>query len=127
MAADHADFWVVVGTVAPIAIAADVLLIGQSIPLMPHLPRRADETSFTSWLRQYHLWFIGADLAGCLVVIGLVLYALWNGDSAPWSAWLASGLLFAVLVALCILAVCTATIDRHKPPIVRPGSEESGV
>jgi hypothetical protein len=117
MAADHADFWVVIGTVAPIAIAADVFIIGQSIPLMPHLPRRPDEDSFTSWLRQYHLWFIGADLAGCLAVIGIGLYALWNGDNALWSAWLASCLLFAVLVVLCILAVCTAIIDRHKPLI----------
>jgi Na+/melibiose symporter-like transporter len=115
MTVDHGNFWVVVGTVAPVTIAADVILIGQSIPLMPHLGRRVGEKSFTSWLRQYHMWFIGADLAGCLAVIGIGLYALWNGDNASSSAWLATCLLFVVLIVLCVLAVCTATIRRRKP------------
>jgi hypothetical protein len=115
MTADHGDFWVVVGTVAPVTIVADVVLIGQSIALMPYLPRRVGEESFSSWLRERHMWFIGADLAGCLAVIGIGLYALWNSDNAPWSAWLATCLLFVVLIVLCVLAVCTAVIERQKP------------
>ena len=116
MAADPADFWVVVGTVAPVTIAVDVILIGQSIRLMPRLARREGEDSFTSWLRAYHMWFLGADLVGCLAVIGVCLYALWNRVSATWSAWLAAGLLFVVLAVLCVLAVCTANVERQEVP-----------
>lgn len=115
MTADYGDFWVVVGTVAPVTIAADVILIGQSIPLLPYLRRRVGERSFTSWLRERHMWFIGADLVGCLAVIAISLYALWNGSNAASSAWLAACLLLVVLIVLCILAVCTATIDKQKP------------
>ena len=112
---DHADFWVVVGTVAPVTIAADVILIGQSIPLMPHLKRREGETTWTSRLREYHLHFIGIDLVLCLAVIGLSMNALWTSADSAAQAWAATILLLIVLVALCILAVCTAVIDNNKP------------
>lgn len=114
-ATDHADFWVVAGTVAPVTIAANVILIGQSIPLIPHLKRREGETSWTSKLREYHLHFIGIDLALCLAVIGLCMNALWAGVDSIAQAWTAMILLLVVLVMLCILSVCTAIIDSNKP------------
>ena len=113
-ASDHADFWVVVGTVAPVTIVADVVLIGQSIPLGPYLKRREGETTWTSRLREYHLHFIGIDLALCLAVIGLSMNVLWTGVGSVAEAWTATVLLLIVLVTLCILAVCTAIIDRNK-------------
>ncbi len=113
-ASDHADFWVIVGTVAPVTIAADVILIGQSIPLGRYLKRQEGETTWTSRLREHHLHFIGIDLALCLAVIGLSMNALWTGVDSVAEAWTATILLLIALVTLCILAVCTSIIDRNK-------------
>ena len=57
------------GSAAPLAIVADVVLIGQSIPLGSYLKRQKGETTWTSRLREHHLHFIGIDLALCLAVI----------------------------------------------------------
>ena len=113
-ASDHTDFWVLIGTVAPLAIVADVVLIGQSIPLGSYLKRQKGETTWTSRLREHHLHFIGIDLALCLAVIGLSMNVLWTGVDSVAEAWTATALLLIVLVTLCLLAVCTAIIDRNK-------------
>jgi hypothetical protein len=112
--AGHADFWVAVATISPIAIATNLLSLGQISVRKIALPRDQDEDSFTSWLRARHIRWVLINLAACLVLIGFALRSLWSGsDAVP--GWVAIALLLAMLIELCILAVCTASIfDRFR-------------
>jgi hypothetical protein len=107
--ANHANFWVAVTTIGPIAIATNLLSLGPVVVAKDVLPRKAGETSFTSWLRSLHLVWVATDLVVCLLLIELALQSLWSGsDAAP--EWVAIGLLQLMLVVLCILAICSASI-----------------
>jgi heme A synthase len=111
----HADFWVAIATISPIAIATNLLTFGQVMVRKSTLRRDSDEEPstawlrFTAWLRHWHMLWVYLNLAACLALIGLALQSLWSkGDAVP--GWLAIALLLAMLVELCILAVCSASI-----------------
>jgi cell division protein FtsW (lipid II flippase) len=106
---DHADFWVVVATISPIAIATNLLTLGQVMVRKNALRRDTGERTVTAYLRQGHMFWVAVNLAACLVLIGLALQSLWSHDDAV-PGWFAILLLLAMLVELCILAVCTESI-----------------
>jgi hypothetical protein len=110
----HTDFWVAVATISPIAIATNLLTVGKVIVHKDLLPRDDGETSWTSWLRERHLYWVGMNLGLCVVLIGFGLSSLWLGTD-KMNGWLAITLLMIMLVELCILPICTEFIllRRH--------------
>ena len=115
--AGHTDFWVAIATISPIAIATNLLTIGRVMTRRDALSRQAHETGWSHWtayLRPWHPLWVALNLAACLALIGLALQSLWSNSDAV-AGWLAILLLMAMLVELCILALCSASIiDRTK-------------
>jgi hypothetical protein len=109
----HTDFWVVIGTVAPIAIATNVITFGQAVTHRAAADRAGEQT-VTSWLRSKHLYFVMLNLGGCLYLLFVALQSLYWGHDVV-NGWFAIGLLFALILELFVLAVCAeALIQRAK-------------
>jgi hypothetical protein len=123
--ADHADFWVAVGTISPIAIATNLLTFGQVIVRKSVLRRAPDERRKpTAYLRSWHLFWVALNLAACLVLIGMALASLWSHDDVV-SGWVAGVLLLGMLVELCILPVCTESIlNRARQQEAEAGARQ---
>ena len=123
---EHVDFWMAVATISPLAIATNLLTVGQVVIHKYSLSQDVGERSFTSWLRVHHLWWVGLNLTACLVLIGLALASMWSHDDAA-PGWLVILLLLAMLVELCVLSVCTESVldrARHRGAVQTGGQED---
>jgi hypothetical protein len=64
--------------VARIAIAINVVILGQGVSRRQHLKRVRDATP-SSWLRRGHLWFVGLILIVCMLLI-VLREPRWTGN-----------------------------------------------
>jgi hypothetical protein len=108
MADVHTDFWVVVATIAPIAIAINIVIFSQAVSKRELLHRDGDR-GFTARLRSLHLMFVVLNLLACLALILLSLISLWRTTDEV-NGWVAITLLLAMLVELFAVAICSDSL-----------------